>query len=113
MGVLGCCAVAAAVLAALVGSLFSGLLVDLGAFQWIDSWDPAGRGLRWRGESPPPLSPPPLSPPPRAGERKLYRVLTPRPRALGPAGETPWLVPKPWLFTAEDIPQVRKTLGCL
>ena len=30
----------------------SGALLRAGAFQWVDSWDPAGRGLRWRGELP-------------------------------------------------------------
>ena len=43
------CALAAAVLA---GLLYSGALLRAGAFQWIDTWDPAGRGLRWRGELP-------------------------------------------------------------
>lgn len=64
-----CCAACAVVLAFLVGSIHSGLLVRMGAFQWIDTWDPAGRGLRWRGE-------------------------------------TPWITPKPWRFTAEDIPKL-------
>ena len=58
-----------ALVAVLLGVLYSGVLVSSGSLAWIDEWDPRGRGLRWRGE-------------------------------------TPWLVPQPWLFTAEDIPRL-------
>ena len=66
---LGCCGVFCALVAVLLGVLYSGVLVSSGSLAWIDEWDPQGRGLRWRGE-------------------------------------TPWLVPQPWLFTAEDIPRL-------
>ena len=47
-----CCSITGALLAVLVGLLYSGVLVRMGVFQWIDDLDPAGRGLRWRGETP-------------------------------------------------------------
>ena len=47
-----CCHACALLAAVLAGLLYSGALLRAGAFQWVDSWDPSGRGLRWRGELP-------------------------------------------------------------
>lgn len=46
------CAICVALVAVVLGVVYSGFLAHSGALQWVDTWDPKGRGMRFLGETP-------------------------------------------------------------